>query len=173
MHCSDGTVVLHAITGLFSFSRPPVPPASVPYRRFLRLDARSLFRTLGSSAGCGRSCPLPAVRKRCRGLRSTGLRHARELAYSETSDRSHDTGRRSSAATRTLWSRVRTGAPVKRTISPAVCRCYNSKVFFPQDAPTNDGSCASARRASLCSDLRPVRQSFVPRVRSSRRSEPF
>lgn len=71
MHCSDGTVVLHAITGLFSFSRPPVPPASVPYRRFLRLDARSLFRTLGSSAGCGRSCPLPAVRKRCRGLRST------------------------------------------------------------------------------------------------------
>ena len=157
----------------FSFSHSPVLSASVPYRRFLSLAFRSLFHIPESSVGCGRSCPLVVARKRCRGLRSTGSLHARLPAYIEISDHSHDTGRWPSIAIRTRWTRVRIGAPVKRILLPAVCRYRNSKVFFSQDAPTNDRYCASARRASPCSDRRPRRQSFVLCVRSSRRSRPF
>ena len=61
----------------FSFSHSLVPPASVLCRRFLSLAFRSLFHIPESSVGCGRSCPLVVARKRCQGLRSTGLLHAR------------------------------------------------------------------------------------------------
>ena len=173
MHYSDGNVDLFTITGHFSFLHSLVPPASVFYRRFLSLAFRSLFHIPESSVGCGRSYPLVVARKRCRGLRSTGLLHARLPAYIEISDHSHDTGRWPSIATRTRWPRVRIGAPVKRTLLPAVCQYRNSRVFFSRDAPTNDRYCASARRASPCSDRCPRRQSFVRCVRSSRCSRPF
>lgn len=171
--CSNFNSKVFFIRSFICFSCLLVPPASVFYRRFLSLAFRSLFHIPESSVGCGRSCPLVVARKRCRGLRSTGLLHARLPAYIEISDHSHDTGRWPSIATRTRWPRVRIGAPVKRILLPAVCRYRNSKVFFSQDAPTNDRYCASARRASLCSDRRPRRQSFVRCVRSSRRSRPF
>lgn len=101
VHYSDGNVDLFTITGHFSFSHSLVPPASVLCRRFLSLAFRSLFHIPESSVGCGRSCPLVVARKCCRGLRSTGLLHARLPAYIETSDHSHDTGRWPSIATRT------------------------------------------------------------------------
>ena len=85
----------------FSFLHSPVPSASVLCRRFLSLAFRSLFHIPESSVGCGRFCPLVVARKRCRGLRSTGLLHARLPAYIEISDHSHDTGRWLSIATRT------------------------------------------------------------------------
>lgn len=83
----------------FSFSHSPVPSASVLCRRFLSLAFRSLFHIPESSVECGRSCLLVVARKRCRGLRSTGLLHARLPAYIEISDHSHDTGRWPSIAT--------------------------------------------------------------------------